>query len=79
MPDYFRDDIDEVLAQARKTSAVRDQKNLLHGLTEQVRTRVVETFSASRLMHPDEEVEQTVRRIAEETVSDCVDQALARG
>ncbi len=79
MPDYFHDDIDEVLAQARKASAVRDQKGLLHGLTEQVRTKVVETFSASRLMHPDEEVEQTVRRIAEETVSDYVDQALARG
>jgi len=79
MPGYFHDDIDGSLAEARRASAARDQKSVLRGLAEQARERVVETFPASRLMHPDEEVEQMVHHIAREVVGDYATQAVARG
>jgi pilus assembly protein CpaF len=79
MGDFFRDDSDGALAQARRASAVRDERNVLRGLTGQVRERVVETFPAGRLMHPDEEVEGAVRDLARQAVADYAAQATARG
>lgn len=76
---FFHDDIDGALAQARRDSALRDDRNVVRSLIEQARTRVVETFSASRLMHPDEEMERAVREVAREVVGGYASQATARG
>ncbi len=77
--DFFHDDIDGALAQARRDSVVRDDRNVLRGLVEQTRGQVVETFPAGRLMHPDDEVEQAVRDMAYQIVGDYSSQAQARG
>jgi pilus assembly protein CpaF len=76
---FFQDDTDGALAEARRAGAARDRRDVLRGLTEQVRRQVVETLPANRLMHPDDEVERMVRHVAAEVVGDYAAQAVARG
>jgi pilus assembly protein CpaF len=65
----FHEEADGFLAERRRESVVHDQPNVVQGLIDQVRSQVVETFSAVRLGHPDDEVRGTVEDMARREIA----------
>jgi pilus assembly protein CpaF len=75
----FQETADTFFSERRQEAAVESGGISVEELTTQVRDQVIQIFPATRIRHPDEEVSQSVRRMAREAVERAAESAFASG